>query len=69
MVTAIWVSDDRTSAQPTRSRPGGGAGSRTMTKIGIANSANRTPAMRKIGSGVSVMPRASRVTALRSVPT
>ncbi len=68
-MTAIWANEPRTSAQLTFSVPGAGFGSRTKMKIGIAKIANRIPAMRKIGSGDSVIPSRSRVSAVSSVPT
>ena len=43
-------------------------GSRTTRKIGTAKIANSTPAIRKIGSGVSVMPSRISVSAAKIVP-
>ena len=67
IVTRIWASDEAMSCTLTRVavEP---AGSRTIRKIGTAKIANRMPAIRKIGSGVSVMPSRIRVSAAKIVP-
>ena len=51
IVTASWANEPRTSAPADLLGIGRRLGSRTKMKIGIAKIANRTAAMRKIGSG------------------
>ena len=50
MVSRSWVIDRLASAPVTRGTPAFGW-SRTTRKIGIANTANSTPATKKIGIG------------------
>ncbi len=67
MVSRSCLMDPLKSAPVTRGTPAFGW-SRTTRKIGIANTANSTPATKKMGSGLSVIPSNSSVTAAKIVP-